>query len=257
MFGLSERAMKHVFCFLGRHEGNGLWTVNDPTEMEHARKVLRIRAGDAVEVFDGKGTLGRGTVQEIGRDSMSVRSDETRRVGASKSSLGIALGALKPGDLDEVLPALVELGVDKVMVFLQEGTERFRIGEKAHSRWERIILGACKQAKRAWLTQVQTYDDLKIFVKETAVVPATRFVLQPAATRSLLSEGVGDGSVIALLGGERGLTSEEEELLASAGFIGVRIGGHILRARTAAVAAAAILGTRRDDGGKGEVVDSG
>lgn len=248
--------MRHVFSFIGVRADDGFWTIEDGDEVEHARKVLRLQPGDLVDIFDGKGSFGRGSVEAISRDSIRVLETDCRREAPGSSKLKVALGALKPGELDEVLPALVELGVDEVLVFHQEGTERFRMSEKALNRWDRIVLGATKQAKRAWLTRVQTFESLDALVTATASSPAVRLVLQPTATRSLLAERLGAGQVIALLGGERGLTAGEENTLGLAGFLGVRIGGHILRARTAAVAAAAILSSRRDDASKGEVVDS-
>lgn len=245
--------MKHVFRFVGMSNADGSWQITDSAEIEHARKVLRIKEGDAVEVFDGRGAFGHGLVTSVERDHITVRVEETQKAKAPTVKIRLGIGALKPGDLDEVLPALVELGVDEVLVFHQEGTEKFRLAEKAVARWEKIVLAAAKQCKRPWFTQVRTFDSLDSLLKDDAVQHSERLVLLPQASQSIGAHAVESMDVVAVIGGERGLTESEEKTLNGAGFKGVCLGKGILRASTAVIAAAAILGCRRDDVSTDEV----
>ena len=56
---------------------NGSTAVDLPRdEAEHLSRVLRLRAGDPVQVFDGRGREFRGKVHQVGRASVTVTLDE-------------------------------------------------------------------------------------------------------------------------------------------------------------------------------------
>jgi 16S rRNA (uracil1498-N3)-methyltransferase len=235
--------MSHLFRFLADHN-DGVWTILD-TELHHLKKVLRLRTGDQVEVFDGHGHSGEGILQEISGDRAAVEVQNPRFIPKAKSSIAIAVGALKPGVLEELLPFLIELGAEQIHTFLQENSAKARIHEKAQDRWQRIVIASCKQCKRSWVPTVTAWRSLEEFLSNGLFgTDCDRYVLCPDSETSLSTAELRSDKILAVLGGEMGLSAGELNVLIEQGYLPVSLGPHILRAVTAAVAAAAVLAAK-------------
>jgi 16S rRNA (uracil1498-N3)-methyltransferase len=235
--------MSHLFRFLADHR-DGAWTILD-TELHHLKRVLRLRSGDRVEVFDGQGHSGEGILQGITADLATVEVQNPLFFPKSATSIVLAVGALKPGVLEELLPFLIELGVDQIHTFLQENSAKARIHEKAQDRWQRIVVASCKQCKRSWLPTISAWRSLTEFLASGHPGPAyTRYVLSPNAPVSIAACDLSSAKVSAVLGGEMGLSPDETSLLLARDYLPISLGPNVLRAVTAAVAAAAVISTR-------------
>ena len=149
------------------------------------------------------------------------------------------------GDLDEILPALVELGADAIHVFQQPGTEKSRLSDKAVARWQRIITGAVKQSKRSFIPAISTHESLNSVLNLASQSNLQPLVLHDEATTSADSAPIPDAGWMTIIGSERGFSGAELAVLGDRRVPSVQIGRHILRAKTAAIAVCAILGLRR------------
>lgn len=237
--------MSHMFRFFGQEISPCKWAI-DPEELEHIRKVLKLKVGDTLEVMDGKGLIARGHLVEISRDQALVETTPTSQYFTDKSELrrAIALGALKPGDIDDILPQLVELGMDEIHIFQQTDTAKYRTGDKPKDRWQRLIRSAMKQCKTAWCPIFVVHDSLAVAVNELQSFQQ-KYVLDAEASENFINtitSGVSFHSVAVIVGSERGLTTEEINICHRQGFKPMKMGKNVLRARTAAVAVAGILG---------------
>jgi 16S rRNA (uracil1498-N3)-methyltransferase len=106
--------MSHLFRFLGAPSADGdAWELREE-EAHHVSRVLRLGEGAEVEVTDGAGRLVRGTLTQVGAKLVRVAVAAERRVERERGRFVFAVGALKPGGVDDVLAPLVELGVDAV-----------------------------------------------------------------------------------------------------------------------------------------------
>ncbi len=238
---------QHRFRFFGAPDGAGRWVVRDPEELTHLSKVLRLSVGADVEATDGAGAFCEGVLTEIAKTAavIAVRAEGFRAAPERKIVLGI--GALKHGAFDEILPGLVELGVDAVHLFLQDGADKTRLAPKAVERWHRIAGQALKQCKRVHLPGLTTHTSFAAFLAALAAGPdgrRERLVLAPGANLGLLAALTaafarqGGAGVTLVVGGEQGLDADELEALQDGGFTPVHCGDGILRAVTAALAAA-------------------
>ncbi len=235
--------MSHLFRFLGNYQ-DGIWTI-DGSELHHLKKVLRLRPGDLVEVFNGCGYSGHGALLEASGELATVGVESTKFSPKMESSLILAIGALKPGTLEETLPFLVELGVDHIHTFLQDHAAKSRIHDKAQERWQRIIVASSKQCKRPWLPTIHAWRSLDDLLNSDVLTSDhVRLTLSPDAEDSLISYPLADKRVMAVLGGELGLHDKELHSLHEKGFSPVSLGPHILRAVTAAIASAGVLSSR-------------
>jgi 16S rRNA (uracil1498-N3)-methyltransferase len=234
----------HVFRFFGhKNMATGNWSLDDD-DVVHALKVLRLSDDALIEVMDGAGHMcaARLKIQSKSKASAAVIAESfTPKDLISRT---IILGALKPGDVDELIAPLVELGIDRIIVFRQEDTPHFRLSDNASDRWERLVKTAMKQSKRPWMVVVEAADTLNAALERVAD-HSHKWILSPEAPADILTVATSvtsSSGVVALLGGERGLSSREEDIALAAGFAPVKIGPWVLRAKTAASAAAVFLG---------------
>ena len=176
------------------------------------------------------------------RDAVEVTPENVSVQQKSAIKRALAFGALKPGDVDELLTQLIELAMDEIHIFQQEDTAKFRTGDKPRERWERLIRAATKQSKRAFLPKIFVHEDFASALLKLKDSYETKLVLDPEAEVSLLhAVKTPQTSIVALVGGERGLSTNELNKCQNNGFMPVKMGPYILRATTAITAAAGVL----------------
>jgi 16S rRNA (uracil1498-N3)-methyltransferase len=235
--------MAHLYRFFGELTAAGKWQM-DEDEVVHALKVLRLVDGSVIEMMDGCGNVGTGPMTVESKSKASMLQETNQFTAKDLATRCIMIGALKPGDVDDLIAPLIELGADRIIVFRQEDTPHFRLNEAAAQRWHRLMRSALKQSKRAWTVPVEAVESLEGALLLVASYQH-KWMLTPDAVKDLqtLSATITElVSAVALIGGEKGLSPKEEVAAKASGFLGVRLGPWILRARTAAPAAAVFLG---------------
>ena len=128
-----------------------------PEETRHLRDVLRLRAGDRVNVFDGEGREYLAEIAEISKNSTTLDVIEEIPPVSPESPLDLTLAAaiLKGEKFDLVVQKAVELGVTRIVPLLTvRGDVRLRDTQKRVGRWRRIGLEAAKQSGRAALMKI-------------------------------------------------------------------------------------------------------
>ncbi len=216
----------------------------------HVRRVLRLKAGDAVVLFNGEGGEYPGRIVE---DARAVRVVlEARRDVDRESPLAVTLAqALPSGDkMDWIVQKAVELGVARIVPLAAARCVVRLSGERAARRvehWRQVAVSACEQSGRNRLPGIAPLTDLRAWLSAAAPQrEETRLLLSPGA-RLRLRGATPQGSVVLLIGPEGGLTSEEEAAAQACGFQGVALGPRILRTETAGPAALAALGALHGD----------
>jgi 16S rRNA (uracil1498-N3)-methyltransferase len=235
--------MKHEFRFWAARLADGVWEL-DAEELHHARKVLKLGRGEAIELTNGKGWWAEALFfWEDGR--VVLRNLVERMEAAVSPPLAIAVGALASGEMDELLPPLVELGVDAIWVFRQEGGERARVNERSVARWERLLRAAVKQSKRAWAPELRVLEGLDETLRHAREIGYAVWTLDQEGSTRLGQVPWDNRGILAIVGSERGFTTSEEALLEREGVALAVLGRFVLRAKTAVVSAAAVLASSR------------
>lgn len=239
--------MAHRFRFLATANASDQWSIAGE-EAFHLKRVLRLNVGDTVEVFDGKGRLATGTLQTVTDKEALITAEPAQISAPPTSQLVLALGALKPSLVDELLPGLVEVGLDELWLWQQEGTDKHRLQDKQLERWQRIIIAATKQSKRVWLPEVRSFASQSALLEHLpSMAFANKYVLSPDGQSSILAAPLVSGPTLAVVGGERGLEAAETAAFTQRGFQAVSAGPYILRAITAALGSCHILAVRLND----------
>jgi 16S rRNA (uracil1498-N3)-methyltransferase len=216
----------------------------------HAVRVLRLREGDALTLFDGRGGERAARLERIDRERAVVEITAVRAV-ERESVLRLSLvQCLQGGDkMDFTIQKAVELGVDE-LVPVQSRRSVVRLdGERAEKRrrhWRQVVIAACEQCGRNRLPVVHEVEAFERWLARPAPPGALRLHLSPAAVASIATLPA-PTAVELLIGPEGGLAPEELRLAEAAGFVGVRLGPRVLRTETAGLAALSALHARWGD----------
>jgi len=210
----------------------------------HAVRVLRLRAGDAVTLFNGLGGEWAARIAAIGKHEVEaevIRHDPVER----ESPLIVTLvQALSSGErMDLAIQKAVELGVARIVPVESERCVVRLRGERARRRvahWQAVVIGACEQCGRNRVPEVAALRPLETWLA-AADGPATRWLLSPAAPVALRTLPAPDRPVEILVGPEGGLTETETVIAQRIGYTPVRLGPRVLRTETAAPALLAAL----------------
>lgn len=210
----------------------------------HAIRVLRMRQGDTLLLFDGSGQEFQGRIEAIDRDGVVVAvATASRPVREAPLPIALAQGISSGERMDYTLQKAVELGVSEIWPVQTERSVVRLSGERAAKRlshWQRVVISACEQSGRTRVPPVHPVADLGEWLS-AAHGSGCRIMLTPEGGRRLADLARPGGSVLLLVGPEGGLSPAERSLASAHGFLPVRLGPRILRTETAALAAMAAI----------------
>jgi 16S rRNA (uracil1498-N3)-methyltransferase len=218
-------------------------------ESHHAVNVLRVRLGDTIELFDGRGTVAAATVSRVARKAVSVEvTTVTAAVPRSSPALVLCVAVPKGPRQHVLVEKCTELGVALLQPIL---TERGVVEADASTvaRWRRYAIEAGKQSHQAWLPDIPPrVGFIESLTGRTGVSAQPRLIASPAADAPPLAAALrGCGGVAALavwIGPEGGFTPAELQAARAAGLQTVSLGDAVLRIETAAIAVAAAVRLR-------------
>ena len=220
----------------------------EPGPSQHLSRVLRMKPGDGIILFDGTGGQYPATINELGRKSVVATSadfDPVERESGLCLHLGIAIS--RGERMDWVVQKATELGVGAITPLRTERTE-FRLrGERAEKKlrhWQQVATSACEQCGRNRLPRIQPVQDLAQWI--STVQADIRLVLHHRAGTAQ-SGATSPSSIALLVGPEGGLSPAEITAAEQAQFSSMQLGPRILRTETAPLAAIAILQARWGD----------
>jgi len=213
----------------------------------HAARVLRLRVGNDLVLFDGTGGEYAARITAVDRERVSVDVLEWRDAECEAPLRLTLVQALQSGEkMDMTVQKAVELGVARIVPVASRRSVMKLDGERAQKRlehWRGVVASACEQCGRNRVPEVSALEGLDRWLGQPASAGILRLMLVPGSAQmlaSLVSPAPG-GQVELLIGAEGGLAPEEMEMAVQAGFVGVRLGPRILRTETAGLAALAAI----------------
>jgi 16S rRNA (uracil1498-N3)-methyltransferase len=210
----------------------------------HVARVLRMREGAPLRVFDGNGSEFQAEIVRVEGDAVTVElSTQSNTAAESPLRINLIQGISRGERMDWTLQKATELGVSAIApVMTSRSVVRLdsKQIEKKHAHWRAIVIGACEQCGRSRLPTVSAAMSLRDYFANVRK-DGMRLVLSPAAPGSLAGIASLPSKVDLLIGPEGGL--EDDELVAAqkAGFMPVRLGPRVLRTETAAVVALSVM----------------
>jgi len=217
------------------------------SEVRHIRRVLRLKVGDKLVLFDGSAKEYEGIIVEESPSSVVMKVENISSL-PKESSLEITLAQslLKGEKMEYLIQKATELGIKKIVPFfssrsvpLLDKSNRLR----RYHRWEKIAIEACKQCGRIAVPKV---EPLQNYSEMLGMAPseALRLILWEKKGQGLkqaLKQSGGRTKIFFVVGPEGGMSDGEVREAEQAEFIPITLGKRILRSETASLCLLSIL----------------
>lgn len=218
-----------------------------PEAAHHASRVLRLRMGDAVQIFDGLGNALDATIHSIkGKHVLLGNLQTVLDAGSSNLRIHLAQAMCSSEKMDWVIQKATELGVSSIQpVQTQRSVAKLseaRAGKRS-AHWQGVAVAACEQCGRNTLPLVQPTMELDAWLAMQKGLIHKKFILLPEGAGALHEQAEAQEDVVLLVGPEGGFSNDEALMAQHAGFVPIRLGSRVLRTETAAIAGIAALQT--------------
>lgn len=210
----------------------------DARVAQHVR-VLRLREGEAITLFDGSGGETIGTLTHIDKRSVEVTTGEHFALERELARQVTMYAALIANDrMDWMIQKACELGVSAIRPMFTERSQRIP-GDVARrvEHWRGILIAACEQCGRNRIPEI--YAPVSLAEALSSLTTQSTVLLDADGSATVSS--IASDTVSVVVGPEGGFAPSELELLRNRCDHKLRIGRTVLRAETAAIAALASL----------------
>jgi 16S rRNA (uracil1498-N3)-methyltransferase len=235
--------LRRFFC---SNLSNSTSLMLEGREAHHAYSVLRFRAGQEVELFDGQGNQASATITEINKRLMTVERGDVINKQPFPLTIHLAQAVPHKKKIDDIVEKSEELGVSKVLLMKSQFTvfdfkkDSF---DKLVDRLKSLGLEGAKQSRNnflmdveGWVTSSKVCERFNHYSRVFLMKPGSEF--KPDPFEGVASE---NASILILIGPEGGFSEAEEQVFEKAGAHPVPMGDILLRCDTAAVAAVSLL----------------
>lgn len=216
--------------------------IRELNDYKHLRKVQRIKIGEEIYFFDTERNIKfKCKVVEFGNNEILLRVVDSEIVKKPKPEIVIIQSLIQKGTFEDELNRLSELGVDLIQPIISKHSQNFEFNEKYLERLKRISLEGAKTVGSVIFTKVlkpfsitKNFNDFEKFVK--SFDNKTKFILftdreingTSLNFLEIIQELKEYERIVFCVGSEGGFTQEEEDKIASYGFIPVNLGKEIL-----------------------------
>ena len=219
----------------------------------HACRVLRLRVGDELTLFDGRGGEYAARIAAVDRQRVRVDVGAWRDVECEAPIEVTLVQALQSGEkMDMTIRKAVELGVARIVPVASKRSVVRLEGARAQRRvdhWRGVVVSACEQCGRNRVPPVAGLGELADWLATpdratgAADESVVRLMLAPGAAQTLADVGrpAPGARVELLIGAEGGLAPDEIDRARAAGYRALRLGPRVLRTETAGLAALAAI----------------
>lgn len=217
------------------------------TDARHIRQVLRLSAGDMIELAGLSGQVGIAKIQRIDNDYVIAIVESIKTGGAEPPvSLILAQGLPKADKMEFIIQKAVELGVSAIAPMnCEHSVVRYDEKKAANrvERWQNIAREAAKQSKRDCIPSVFPIRTLKQVLHDCSQETSILMMYEgktPLLLRQALRQPA-SASYLLLIGPEGGFSEVEVAMCRQFGGQSVTLGPRILRTETASLAAVSII----------------
>ena len=209
-------------------------------QIHHLAKVLRVKTGDSVQLFDGKGNVAAAKINELSKQSIHFLIDE---VYAEKNPYRMNYQAIFPyikkDNLIFLIQKLTEIGINSLVIFKPDHIDQSLVKKdmsKLNEKIEEAIIHACEQSGCNFMPTVKYFKGLDDALEHatTGTESEDIFVLDTIADKLSGDLLKSNAKMISFITGpESGFSNNERALMAQKKISNYRLGHYILRAETA------------------------
>ncbi len=205
-------------------------------EARHLSQVLRIKPGEKITVFDGRGRRAAAAVLTVSRDHVSLKLAAAQSPPPPLPVITLAQAIPKGKNMDLIVQKAVELGIATIQPLVTRHTI-VQPGEGKSDKWRRNALEACKQCGQDTLPHIADCLLFERWLATQSEAAGLKIIasLAPGCKplREVLHAYPGTTSATLLVGPEGDFSTAETSAALAAGFLPVSLGSIVLRVETA------------------------
>jgi len=215
----------------------------DSEASNHVGKVLRMKSGYQITLFNGDGADYTATISEITKKTVTVSINDSKETN-TESCLYTHIGqVISRGDrMDYMIQKSTELGVSEITPLTSERCEVKLKGDREEKRikhWQKIAISAAEQCGRAKVPVINSIMNLNEWIKDK---PAEELgLVMHHRTTQNLTDLKKPHKTRLLIGPEGGLSESEIESVITQGFTATTLGPRVFRSETAPIATLSII----------------
>jgi 16S rRNA (uracil1498-N3)-methyltransferase len=227
-------------------------------EAHHARDVLRMKRGDRVVVFNGRGHEITAEIVNLAKSEISLRKLHESEMPPLRCRMTLGQAIPKGKNMDLIVQKAVEIGAAEIAPLISERTIVDldpAQAEQKKAKWQQVAIEAAKQCGQNWLPQIDLPRNLKDFFASVETqksgpsfdlrligsLQADAQHLKKILADYQSSHGGRPRSVLILIGPEGDFTPAELALAKTHGCLPITLGPIILRVETAAIYCLSVL----------------
>lgn len=199
--------------------------------------VLRLGAGDEITLVRN-GVEAQVRIESLDAGGVRGRCIAKRSVDAEpRVRMTLALAILRGDRTEEVIEAVTQLGVSRIVPFVSSRSVVRSLGDAKRERWIRLAREAAETARRG---RIPSIDEPREWDRLFDALESPVLVAWESEVLVKLVEATPETRQLSLvIGPEGGLSIEEIELAREHGAVTVSLGPRNLRSETAAIASVA------------------
>jgi 16S rRNA (uracil1498-N3)-methyltransferase len=224
------------------------------SEAHHARDVLRMRVGEKLVLFNGRGHEITAEIVDLGGDRIGLKKLHEAETPPLQCRMVLAQAIPKGKNMDLIVQKAVEIGAAEIAPIISDRTivqiDRESAAQK-QSKWQQIAVEAAKQCGQNWVPHVHVPRKLSQLFSPAADESFDLQLigsLQPGARhlKKVLADYSSEHrrrprSLLMLVGPEGDFTPAELSLARRHGCQPITLGPIVLRVETAAIYCLSIL----------------
>ncbi len=211
----------------------------DDASAKHVWQVLRMEAGDRIEITDGLGNLAIAVLSIAEKHRCEARIETVKYIPRPKHALHLCVAFTKNNSRNEwLLEKATELGATSITPMASVRSEKVHF---RHDRWEKLLISAMLQSKQTHLPKVSETTPLTTLLKKYADVPHKYIAhcISETPRTPIVSLMQPSTEMVVLIGPEGDFRFDEVSVCMETGFKPVSLGNTRLRTETAAIAVCA------------------
>ena len=218
----------------------------DQPQSTHISKVLRLKLGNEIDVFDGKGSSAICKIVEITRSSIVLeRISELKKLNPTHPKINAILPIIKKDNLHFMLQKLTEVGVYEFIFYKPDLVDQSiakKDSEKIMNKCNEVIINACKQCGSNFIPAIYYFSNLELAVNSVKGIAIESYAFDLDAKEHFNLAEIKTGEDVCMITGpESGFSKEEIEILSKKHTKIRLLKNNVLRAETAPIVISSLL----------------
>lgn len=217
------------------------------SERHHLLNVLRLKAGDSVQIFDGEGNSYTAILRDTHLPDLYASIIQHQFHPNTPPHITLFQGLPKFDKMDLIVQKTTEIGVNRIVPAICQRSIPKRTEttqEKLEARWQRIANEAAKQCKRPRFAKVHSAIEIERCFEQATNFDVSILLWENEAGRKIkevLRRHKRAESIGLFVGPEGGFSADETKIAVQSGVLTATLGPNILRTETAGIVGVAIV----------------